>query len=197
MHQLTNQPESQKANIQANQSANIPTKQDTSPPPPAWILEFVEQAIFRLQESVDRIEICLGKLTEEELWTKPNEVSNSIGTLILHVCGNAKQYMIASLGGDEDTRNRPQEFSLRDIPKANLLADTLQLLQEIKHVLQQIKEEELLRMRMVQGFRLSGMGIVIHVVEHFSYHTGQIAFWTKAIKNKDLGFYAGYDLNIK
>ena len=60
-----------------------------------------------------------------------------------------------------------------------------------------VSEEELMRKRMVQGFEYSGIGIIIHVTEHFSYHTGQIAFWTKQLKNKDLGFYADRDLEIK
>ncbi len=49
----------------------------------------------------------------------------------------------------------------------------------------------------MQGFNLSGIGIVIHAVEHYSYHTGQIAFWAKLMTNKDLGFFDGRDLNIK
>ena len=58
-----------------------------------------------------------------------------------------------------------------------------------------MKVAELLRSRTVQGFQLSGIGIVVHVTEHYSYHTGQIAFWTKQLKNKDLGFWEGKDLN--
>jgi len=49
----------------------------------------------------------------------------------------------------------------------------------------------------VQGYYHSGIGIIIHVTEHYSYHTGQIIFWVKLLKNKDLGFYAGIDLNVK
>ena len=60
-----------------------------------------------------------------------------------------------------------------------------------------LSEEDLLKVRSVQGFEHSGTGIIIHVVEHYSYHTGQIAFWTKLLKDKDLGFYAGHDLNKK
>ena len=45
--------------------------------------------------------------------------------------------------------------------------------------------------------RMSGIGIAVHVCEHYSYHTGQIAFWTKILRSKDLGFYAGVDLNVK
>ena len=49
----------------------------------------------------------------------------------------------------------------------------------------------------VQGFNFSGVGNIIHVTEHLSYHTGQIALWTKILKNKDLAFYGGVNLNAK
>lgn len=64
-------------------------------------------------------------------------------------------------------------------------------------MIQNISDEELLRVRAVQAYEFSGAGNIIHVVEHYSYHTGQIAFWTKLLKNKDLGFFAGVDLNQK
>ena len=60
-----------------------------------------------------------------------------------------------------------------------------------------VSPEELMRVRSVQGFEYSGMGNVIHVAEHLSYHVGQIAFLTKVLKDKDLGFYAGQNLNVK
>ncbi|MGA1777081.1 MAG: DinB family protein, partial [Flavobacteriaceae bacterium] len=56
-------------------------------------------------------------------------------------------------------------------------------------------EEEYLRKRKVQGFNLTGIGAVLHAVEHFSYHVGQVAFWVKQLTNSDLGFYDQQDLN--
>jgi uncharacterized damage-inducible protein DinB len=64
-------------------------------------------------------------------------------------------------------------------------------------VIKEASTEELLRVRSVQGYDYSGIGIIIHVTEHYSYHTGQIAFWTKLLQNKDLGFYANINLNAK
>jgi len=54
-----------------------------------------------------------------------------------------------------------------------------------------------LRKRLVQGVELSAIGIILHVVEHYSYHTGQIIFWTKLLRDKDLAFYSNVDLNKK
>ena len=66
-----------------------------------------------------------------------------------------------------------------------------------KRVIFDAKLNQFLRIRSVQGFTFSGIGVIIHAVEHYSYHTGQIAFWVKQLKNKDLGFYDEMDLNIK
>jgi uncharacterized damage-inducible protein DinB len=49
----------------------------------------------------------------------------------------------------------------------------------------------------VQGFVESGLSILVHVVEHFSYHTGQLAYIVKSRKNVDLGFYRGKNLNAR
>lgn len=68
-------------------------------------------------------------------------------------------------------------------------------LDEAIQTISKLDELGLLKIRSVQGFNFSGMGIIIHVTEHLSYHTGQIIFLTKLLKNKDFGFYAGVDLN--
>ena len=79
----------------------------------------------------------------------------------------------------------------------NLIKKLHITIEKAKSIIQKMDGDNLLRKRIVQGFQYSGMGIIIHVTEHYSYHTGQIAFWTKQLKNKDLGFYAGVNLNKK
>ena len=160
--------------------------------------EIIAQSIFRMQENPPRIKNCLERLSETEVWQKPNEASNSIGNLILHLCGNITQYIIASLGNTEDQRTRDLEFSTTGgFSKAVLLEKIEDVVKNATEVIEKCEAEDLLKVRSVQGFEFSGIGIIIHVVEHLSYHTGQIAFWTKYIKGEDLGFYAGLDLDIK
>ena len=160
--------------------------------------EFIEQSILRINEYLIKIEKCFEELNEEEIWRRPNESSNSIGNLILHVCGNITQYIISSLGNTSDIRERDSEFDARrGISKSELYGKLLNVVNVAKDVIGELDLESLRTMKSVQGFNLSGMGIIIHVVEHFSYHTGQIAFWTKMIKNLDLGFYSDLDLNQK
>ena len=161
-------------------------------------LEFVNECIFRLDENPPRIEKCLNLLNEKEIWIRPNESSNSIGNLILHLCGNIRQYAISSLGNKPDVRERDLEFEARNgLSKVQLLQMFNQTIHEAKEVIYSLNTEDWLRKRTVQGFVFSGIGILIHVVEHLSYHTGQIAFFTKDLKNKPLGFYDELDLNLK
>jgi uncharacterized damage-inducible protein DinB len=160
--------------------------------------EFIAQSIFRIEENTPRIIRCLNELEEGEIWMWPNSASNSVANLVLHLCGNITQYIISSLGGLPDNRNRDEEFSARSgYNRAELIAKLTATLAAATKTIRNADEESLLRIHSVQGFEFSGMGIIIHVTEHYSYHTGQIAFWTKLLKDKSLDFYAGFDLNAK
>lgn len=160
--------------------------------------EFISQAVFRMQENTLRIEKCLQLLSEEDIWKKPNEAANSIGNLMLHLCGNITQYIISSLGNKEDNRVRDEEFSIQGgYDKKQLFQKLTAAIEEAVHIIRALDENKLMTIRSVQGFQLSGIGSIVHMAEHYSYHTGQIILITKLITNKDLGFYAGYDLNKK
>lgn len=161
------------------------------------IQEFKSQIIQRMEENTPRIGRCLAELSETEIWKRPNASSNSVGNLILHLCGNIRQYAIASLGGQADHRQRDAEFAAKDgFGKEELLAKLQNTLAEALETIRKASEQEMMRIRTVQGFEMSGIGIAVHVCEHYSYHTGQIAFWVKLLKDKDLGFYSNIDLNI-
>lgn len=160
--------------------------------------EVIDNALYRFDESTRMIKISLELLSEEEVWQKPNGALNSIANLMLHLCGNITQYAIASLGEKEDLRDRDVEFEISTgFTKAALWEKLERTVILAKNTIANVTEEQLLQKRKVQGFYFSGIGIIMHVVEHYSYHTGQIAFWTKMMKDKDLGFYDGMDLTIK
>ena len=161
-----------------------------------WATEFKTQSAFRLQENYPRIEVCINQLKAEEIWHSPNKSSNSIGHLILHLCGNITQYIHSSIGNQRDNRNRELEFSSVEKLAPNVLLEKIKtVIDSAELIILKASEKELLKERNVQGFKLSGLGVVIHVVAHLSYHTGQIAYYTKALKNKDLEFYKDLDLN--
>lgn len=164
----------------------------------AFIDEFVQNAHYRLDENLRMITMSLNKVTEDQVWQKPNTSLNSIGNLILHLCGNMTQYGVASLLEIEDKRDRENEFFSRGgYSKRVLLTMLSDTVNRVKKSVASISVARMLKHQEVQGYDLSGIGNIIHVVEHFSYHTGQIAFWVKLLNNEQLGFYDGVDLNAK
>jgi uncharacterized damage-inducible protein DinB len=164
----------------------------------AFIGEFISQSIYRIERSSLGIEKSFFLLDEEDICKRPNNSSNSISNLILHLCGNITQYAISSLGNKPDNRMCDLEFSTKaGYSKKELLSKLQKVVEEATKTISNVSKEELLRVRSVQGFNYTGIAIIVHVAEHYSYHTGQIAFWTKLLKDKDLGMYAGIDLNKK
>ena len=163
-----------------------------------WREDFLQNAEFRMRESLRMIAISLSKMEEEDIWKRPNAQSNSVGNLLLHLCGNIRQYGVSSIGRTKDVRHRDEEFAATSgVEKKELFARLEAVVNESLTTMRAADAADLLEQRSVQGFEFSGVGIIIHVVEHLSYHTGQIAYWTKILKGSDLGFYDGIDLNIK
>jgi uncharacterized damage-inducible protein DinB len=158
--------------------------------------EFIEQTLKSIDENTSKIKACMKQLDEKDIWFRHNEHVNSVGNILLHLCGNIRQWIISSLGGAPDIRERDLEFStVGGLTKEELTTRWRDTMLEAVTVITNASQENLLRNRLVQGSAHSGIGIIIHVTEHYSYHTGQIIFLTKLYKNIDMGFYAGTDLN--
>ena len=160
--------------------------------------EFVTQAIKRINQCTEKVEACLKELDEKDLWFSPNEHLNSIGNLMLHLCGNIRQHIISALDNKPDKRERDLEFSTDGGYKKDELFQKLrETAAEAVKVIHRQKPDGLLRVRISQGMAHTGVDSVLHVTEHYSYHTGQIVLLTKLLKNIDLGFYTVFDLNKK
>jgi len=152
--------------------------------------------IFRMDENLKRIEHCFQLTDHNLLWRSANKSSNSIGHLVLHLNGNITQYIISCLGGKKDERNRQMEFDTEEkIEKSDLLRKHVSVIHTAKDVIQSLNGEQLKKKYKVQGFEMTGIDILVHVAEHYSYHTGQIAFWMKLNLNKDLDFYKDQNLD--
>jgi uncharacterized damage-inducible protein DinB len=137
-----------------------------------------------------RMKTCVESLTTEQIWWRPNEASNSIGNLLLHLNGNVRQWLVDSFNHGEDKRNRPAEFAAKEGGAAKELLDRLgATLDEAAQVLDRLTLDELLAPYEIQGYHGRGLDAVYHVVEHFGIHYGQIVHITKLLSAKDLGFY--------
>jgi uncharacterized damage-inducible protein DinB len=160
------------------------------------IADFTQNCIYRLHESQRMIHKALEGLSDEEIWQAPNPNINAIGNQLLHLMGNMRQYAISSLGNLPDHRHRDAEFEPKQaISLETLLARFNGTIAEIEEIIAKVPSDNWLIIKSVQGFQLSGIGVLLHAVEHLSYHTGQIALLVKLLKNKPLGFYDGHDLN--
>jgi len=150
-----------------------------------------------IEEGVERIRKSLEKLNLEEVWEKPNANSNSMGNLVLHLCGNVRQYFLAGIDQQKDTRERQKEFDVQEpIPTSELMEKLDSLMEEVIVALDKITYNQLTETRRVQGFNETVLSILVHVTEHFSYHVGQITYYVKLKKNVDMNYYEGMDLNI-
>ena len=152
---------------------------------------FLEQSRKRLLEQHwPRLKACVGPMTVEQIWWRPNAASNSAGNLILHLNGNVTQWLVASFSRDEDKRNRPAEFAAEGGLTAAELLDRLgATIAEAEKVLNRLTVDELLAPYEIQGYHVRGLEAVYQVVEHFGLHYGQIAYIAKSFSGKDLGFY--------
>jgi uncharacterized damage-inducible protein DinB len=152
---------------------------------------FIARSRYHLSEDfLPKIERCLSLLTDEQIWWRPNSESNSIGNLILHLSGNARQWIVCGVGGAADARDRDAEFARREvIPGAELRSILKQTLREVDATLAQFDPSKLLERRTIQGLDVSVLEAILHVVEHFSMHVGQIVYITKHLTAHDLHFY--------
>jgi uncharacterized damage-inducible protein DinB len=152
---------------------------------------FIQQARrLLIGEYLPKIERCLENLTDEQIWWRANQASNSIGNLLLHLAGNSRQWIISGLGNEPDRRQRDLEFARREqIPRSELLSKFKGTLLEVDQVLARFDATTILAPRKIQGTEVSGLEAIFHVTEHFAMHTGQIILLTKLLTATDLHFY--------
>jgi len=137
-----------------------------------------------------RMKECVAPLTSEQVWWRPNDASNSIGNLLLHLDGNVRQWLVDSFNKNQDQRNRPAEFAAQSgLSAADLLVRLGATLDEAAKVLDRLTVDELLAPYEIQGYHVRGLDAVYQVVEHFGLHYGQIVYIVKSLLAKDLGFY--------
>ena len=152
---------------------------------------FIQQARkFLREEYLPKIERCLERLTDEQVWWRPNSESNSIGNLLLHLSGNARQWIVCGLGGESDARVRQAEFDERTtIPRDELLSRLRTTIRTVDETLAVFDPHQLLDRFKIQGTEVTALAAIFHVTEHFSMHAGQIILLTKLLTATDLRFY--------
>src|SRR5262245_49185152 len=122
------------------------------PSPPVGAA-YLAASRHRLAQCVARIRHCMQQMSDQQVWWRPRESMNSVANIVLHLCGNLRQWIISGVGGAPDTRNRPQEFAERRfVPGAELLARLEEVAAEADAVLAGLTDADLLQPRRIQGF---------------------------------------------
>jgi len=152
--------------------------------------EFICYAIDQLEQNLTQVLRCARLLTESELWHRPNDHTNSVGNLILHLTGNVSQWILGGIGGQQVPRDRPREFAERGpLPAAEILPLLEHAVRQAVQTLRKLDPGTLKERCEIQGYHVSRLVAIFHVVSHFCFHTGQIIHATKALRNVDLSLY--------
>jgi len=151
---------------------------------------FLDYSARKLRQACGRIEDCLGRLTEEQIWARGAETENAVGNLVLHLSGNVRQWIVAAVGGRPDIRQRDTEFGARGGLAASGLASRLRgIVEEAGGLIETLAPDRLAEPLTVQGYHVTVLEAIYSAVEHFSGHTGQIIYATKLLTGEDLGYY--------
>jgi hypothetical protein len=137
-------------------------------------------AAHELGSALGRIKHCLDQLNDDQVWHRSEPGLNSIGNLILHLCGNLRQWVVAGLGGAPDVRDRPAEFAEQmPIPKEELVRNLEAVVGEAKRILAGVDARRLTEARRIQGFDVTGAAAIFDSVPHFRGHTQEIVHMTR------------------
>lgn len=155
-----------------------------------WNDAFIAYSRRKLADYHAQIVRCVNLCSLEQVWHRANERSNSIGNLLLHLRGNVMMWIVDGLGGKRFDRDRPAEFAQRDpLPVEPIMARLTETVTAADGVISRLTPADLERVYSIQGYSVTGVEAVYHVIEHFAFHTGQIITMTKAMLDVDLSLY--------
>ena len=134
-----------------------------------------------------QIRECVEQLSEEQLWWRPNEQSNSVGNLTLHLSGSMRHYLSRSIGGLDYKRNRPAEFSERGpLPKDQVLSIFDETIEQARRVLNDFDTSRFLDETEEPDYYFTLFEQLLGIAIHIATHAGQIVFITKMLKEGSL-----------
>jgi uncharacterized damage-inducible protein DinB len=153
---------------------------------------FTAYAAGKLEQYAARIEDCLSRLTDEQIWLRGGRHDNAVGNIVLHLCGNIRQWIGFGVAGEPDLRERDAEFAARGgVPAAELKTRLRTAVDNAAAIVRAVTPAQLMEVTTIQTYTVTKLEAIFHVVEHFSGHTGQIIFATKLLTDQDLSYY-GY-----
>jgi uncharacterized damage-inducible protein DinB len=130
-----------------------------------------------------QVRAALDSLTDEQVWARANASSNSVGNLVLHVCGSTRHFLGRGVGGTDYQRNRKQEFAERGpLPRVELLRVLDETVAEADRTLAALDPAQLLEVSTRAGEPQTVLALLLRTAHHWGIHTGQIVYAAKAMK---------------
>lgn len=149
--------------------------------------DFLDVSCRKLETITGNLRSCMGKLTDEQIWERHGAHENAVGNLVLHLCGNARQWVMHGVGGAADVRVRDKEFSADGgLTGAELMEIFEKTMAEARGVIAAVPAERLLEIVHPQGRTVTVMEAIYQVVVHVHQHVGQIILLTKQMTRTDL-----------
>jgi uncharacterized damage-inducible protein DinB len=148
---------------------------------------FLDVSCRRLGQMTEYLVACMKKLTDEQIWQRHGAYENAVGNLVLHLCGNARQWIMHGVGGVEDVRVRDKEFSANGgMSGAELIALFEATMDEAKDIIAAVPADRMTERVHPQGRDVSVLEAIYQVVGHVQQHVGQIILVTKQMLGTDL-----------
>ena len=130
-----------------------------------------------------QIRVCVSEMSEDQIWWRPNEKSNSVGNLVLHLSGSMRHYLCRAIGGIEYKRDRPAEFKERGpVPKLELIAIFDETIRQAVEAFDAFDASRFLDTTEEPQYYPTIFDQLFGVALHLATHTGQILYVAKMLK---------------
>jgi uncharacterized damage-inducible protein DinB len=148
---------------------------------------FLSTSSAKLEQMTGFVKNCLNRLTDEQAWARNGDHENAVGNLILHLCGNMRQWIMHGVGGATDVRVRENEFdTTKGLSVQELIGLFEETIAEARGVIDSLPPEKLVERTAPQGRNVTKLEAIYQVVGHVQQHTGQIIVLTKQMCGADL-----------
>jgi hypothetical protein len=150
---------------------------------------YIAVAREELGKAAETIRHCLAQLNDDQVSWRAHPAMNSIGNLVLHLCGNVRQWIVSGVGGEPDCRDRPGEFAERgSFPRQRVLEQMADVLEQADRVIANASSATLLEPCRIQGFETNRMAAIFDSVAHFKGHAQEIVCLTRMQLGSDYRF---------
>ena len=139
----------------------------------------------KFEEIVKRATLVIEQLSDEEVNWRPNESSNSIANLVIHIEGNIYERIGKGMNKKDFNRNRDAEFEIITKTKSELIESLENSFGELIATTKGMTNTLMAQVQTVRNIERTNLDVLIQCATHFSEHVGQMMYICKMIKNHD------------